>query len=686
MNPFLSNISLASSLLTLGLAVYVLRIGPRRPENVSFAAGMAIFSLMSVSRFLEYHFPSPGTWASLAFVAQIILPVPWLVFSLVFARTDPAGHLKKWRFGIAGMAVLALLLLAIFVWATLIGNESVFDRIRHWSSVFLIVCFALILANFEGTLRAGEHRQKWRIKFLVIGTGSIFLFEVFNLTYLVLFPAAEQDFSLLFPSVVLVGSGLATVSFIRHGLLDVGVAVSRDAVRNSIMLLLIGGSLVLVGGIAAAIRRFGGNFGFYLGALFVFLAAVFLALILLSSHVRQTFRMFLDRNLFRSKYDYRKEWLRLTDRLSSKLEARDLASSLADVFEEIFWINTTRLWLFDDRDEDLRMIDPGRSSAPEPVRWDAAFVRFVMEADRPVPLIDIQAGTGLLASAQGQAGLLREQGLVLLVPLALESHRIGIVGLSESRYGTSFDSEDLALINNIARQAANSFRSAQLAESIVRSKELETFHLFSTFVIHDLKNFVSMLSLVAGNLERNINNPEFQKDASASISRIAEKMTGMMARLSALAGAPVLSRKPTDVNDLVRAVVEEMRDAIRSRVLIGVEELPPVNLDSEQIKNVVRNLVKNADEASDGGGEIRLETAMRDGKACVSVSDEGCGIPEEYMENELFKLFSTTKSDGFGIGLFQSRRIVEQHGGTIDVESEVGKGSTFRIWLPAAGE
>jgi hypothetical protein len=277
---------------------------------------------------------------------------------------------------------------------------------------------------------------------------------------------------------------------------------------------------------------------------------------------------------------------------------------------------------------------------------------------------------------------LKENGVSLLVPLLLGKRLVGILGLSRSRYGASFDPEDLALIRTIAKQAAGCFMSAQLSERILRSKELETFHLFSTFVIHDLKNFVSMLSLIARNMGNNFNNPVFQRDAMTSISRIAEKMQRMMVRLSSLSEAPLCNKAETDVNGMIRELMEEMKETIPSRVVAEYGELPRIKVDPEQMKNVIRNLLMNADEATSDGGEIRLSTDAVDGNITITVSDNGCGIPREYMEKELFALFSTTKSDGLGIGLYQSKRIVESHGGRIKVESEVGRGSTFRVLLP----
>ncbi len=686
MIDLLSDVALASFLLALGLSGYALRVNPRKMETVCFAAGMAVFAFISLARFMEYHAAEPGLWRSLAYAGRVVLPAAWLLFSVIFARSDSSGHLARWRAAIGATWVVSAALLGAFAWTSLRGDARSLETVEYWTSIFLVIAFTAILANFESTLRSGEHRQRWRIKFLVIGLGSIFVFKLVNLAYVLVFPLAEHDFSLVVPSVILAGSGVAAFSFFRHSLLDVGVAVSRDVVRNSIIVALVGASLVLVGIIAAAIRTFGGDFGFYLVGLFVFLALVFLALVLLSTHVRKTVRMFIDRHFFRSKYDYRKEWLRLTGRLSAKLEARELAASLARAFSEIFWIDRMHLWLFEDRDGGLRLIFPGDDAAGDAVRWDPVLVRCVTGDDRPVLPAALREAAGLPDAARQQAALLDERGIAVLVPLALESQPIGIIGLPASRYGASFDSEDLALIHTIARQAASSFRSAQLAESIVRSKELETFHLFSTFVIHDLKNFVSMLSLVARNMETNINNPEFQRDARETIARTADKMKRMMARLSALSGAPALARMRTDVNALVADVVDEMRAAVRARLTTEYGKLPPVDLDPGQMKNVLRNLVKNADEAAAKEGDIRVSTVLRDGAVAIAVADNGCGIPREYMQKDLFRLFATTKSDGFGIGLFQARRIVELHGGRIEVESEVGKGSTFRICLPAESE
>ena len=110
--------------------------------------------------------------------------------------------------------------------------------------------------------------------------------------------------------------------------------------------------------------------------------------------------------------------------------------------------------------------------------------------------------------------------------------------------------------------------------------------------------------------------------------------------------------------------------------------LPKVVIDREQLQNVVTNLLLNARDAVGRGGQIRVETSQCDGRAVLSVADNGCGMSPEFVRDSLFRPFQTTKKKGLGIGMFQSKIIVEAHRGNIQVESEPGKGTKFGVMLP----
>ncbi len=142
------------------------------------------------------------------------------------------------------------------------------------------------------------------------------------------------------------------------------------------------------------------------------------------------------------------------------------------------------------------------------------------------------------------------------------------------------------------------------------------------------------------------------------------------------------------LNDIVRETLELLRPELENRGQMIEENLarrlPSAPLDAAQIKQVLVNLIKNAMQAMTKGGQLTIQTGQSgsgsDG-VWVSISDSGCGIPPE-QQNRIFEPFYTTKKKGSGLGLMIVHRIVREHGGLIKVESQVGKGTTFRIWLP----
>jgi putative PEP-CTERM system histidine kinase len=246
------------------------------------------------------------------------------------------------------------------------------------------------------------------------------------------------------------------------------------------------------------------------------------------------------------------------------------------------------------------------------------------------------------------------------------------------------DDEDLDLLKTISKQAAKSLLNAQLLQQLVASKELESFHAFSTFLLHDLKNFVSMLSLLVDNMGRNFDNPVFRQDALNNLSQTVNKMKRLMERLRALAQQPPPALEAVDLSRLGRSVLEELKPSLRARVVFDPwQDVPAVRADPAQLRQVLINLVLNAEEAVDGRGEIRVSTRVDNGAVVCAVSDNGRGIPRDFLEERLFKPFATTKSGGFGVGLYQCKTIVEAHGGRVSADSRVGEGTTLWFSLPA---
>lgn len=680
--PYLSLLG-ASACVILG--IFVVSRNPRNTANIAFAFGMTALAVMEAAKFLWELFPSVAVEVAAERIrlgGELLLPVAWLLFS---TRTIQSASRRSAWSRRTGLALVALL--STFFFLTLVSGSSVSTEIAgkgldYWLSVFLILSLTAVLGNFEATLRSADHAGRWKLKFLFLGIGAILAVRIFIHSQRLLFPASPLAYQEIVTTVVVIGCALVAFSLLRHQLLDVNVFVSRYFAYNSFAVIAVGIYLLAVGVTAGAVREFGGSFSSYGGILFVLLSVLLLITALLSTTVRKRVQIFINRNFYRSRYDYQKEWLEFTENLSSKLDARDIFGAIRELFSVTLWTEGTRLWLCDEREGEF--IEVGRPGGPDavPARWDPAIVLWLKERGYPVAIEDPESEVSADAFVVDRQKV-GWHGISVLVPLITADHLVGVLGCAKSRSGRSYDREDFDLMNTAARQAANSFLIARLSERLVRAKEMEAFHAFSAFVLHDMKNFVSMLSLVVQNADRNLDNPEFRKDAMRSISQTVEKMTRMMERLAALAREPGLAADPVDLNGLVREVAAQMKGAVRSRVVEEFDGLVPVVADAAGIRKVITNLIMNAEEATAAGvGEIRLSTCTKDGKAVFAVSDNGCGMTPEFVSQSLFKPFATTKSHGFGIGLYQVKRIVEAHQGMIEVDSAVGRGTTVRVLLP----
>jgi hypothetical protein len=278
-----------------------------------------------------------------------------------------------------------------------------------------------------------------------------------------------------------------------------------------------------------------------------------------------------------------------------------------------------------------------------------------------------------------QEGYFTENGIQFLVPLfgseGLEA--VLVLGRPVNR-NEQYLYEDYDLMKTLARQAASALLNNRLSEQLARSRELEVMGRVSAFIIHDLKNLVYTLSLTVDNGREHIADPEFQNDLLDTLSNTVNRMKVLISRLKNLPEKRSLELEGVNL----RRLAADTAAMVPGNAAISVNGADtPAEVDREEIQKVVMNLLVNALEATDGKGPVAVEVGTGS-SPFIRVSDAGCGIPEEFLRSQLFSPFKTTKKKGLGIGLYQCRQIVEAHGGRIDVESTVGKGTAFTVWLP----
>lgn len=234
----------------------------------------------------------------------------------------------------------------------------------------------------------------------------------------------------------------------------------------------------------------------------------------------------------------------------------------------------------------------------------------------------------------------------------------------------------------------------QLRDQIAREAENRQFQSFlrlSAILTHDLKNAIEVVSLTVTNMERHYDNQEFRVDAMATLRGATENLRTLVSRLSnpvtTLSGEHKRP-KPADLVPMLKRVISATAEPTHGQHLIRV--MLPESLfalvDGERMNKVVENLIINALEAmGEKNGTLTIEAGeTADGKPFFSVSDTGEGMSSRFIKDRLFRPFATTKRRGVGLGLYTCREVVQANGGSIEVDSNEGVGTTFRVVLPSA--
>lgn len=274
-------------------------------------------------------------------------------------------------------------------------------------------------------------------------------------------------------------------------------------------------------------------------------------------------------------------------------------------------------------------------------------------------------------------------GIVLVVPLIFRGKVAGLAFLGPGLKTRVFTPAQTDLVSIIAALAASALANLKLSDELSEMRQLEGMARISSFMVHDLKNLAQSLSLLVDNAEENITNVLYQRDFITSLRQTARSMKELSHRVRDVTGAS--SRKQLmDLRFLCKTVIGEFRKSRPRAGIVLRGEAVFCLLEGEEFRKVLVNILQNALDAVGDKGLILVETGMRKGQAWVSIADSGCGMDPDFIRDELFRPFRTTKKTGMGIGLYQCRQIVESLGGVITAASESGRGSTFSIYLPAS--
>jgi putative PEP-CTERM system histidine kinase len=692
-----SESTLAFIAAALGAALSVAAVARNRRSGAAwwFALGMLGLSLDSVLTGICLSiadFQELARWQEWGLILKAFLIAIWLAFAVTYSRGDASESFRRWRILIAIALLVPVTALLGFrgdlvdvwtrpnspnIWVSLLPAGKIVN-------VGILVGTVLVLMNLERTFRSAVGTMQWRIKFLVLGLAVIFGARIYTRCLALVYSGHNNSLGQVEAIALLIGCVLLGVGYFRSGFREIDVYPSRVVLHTSITVLLVGGYLFVIGVLAQLVAYYGGASSFQFQAFLVLVAIALLAVLLLSEKIRQRIRQFVSRHFSRPQYDFRSVWTKFTQSTSSAIDDPTLCAASAELISETFNVLSVEVWLFDEEKRKLHLeasTSRARGTESDDMIEFAAEDQGITLMWRAFDLEKIKEPWGQILR-QASNTQFTEGGNRIVVPLLASDRYLGLIMLADRVNGIPYTVEELELLECIGDQVASSLLNLRLAEEIMLGKELEAFQTISTFFVHDLKNAASTLKLTLQNLPVHFDDPAFRQDTLRSIGTTTDRINQIIERLGALGSKLELRLSPVDLNLLVEQVIENVNGVPGVEFAKELKPLPQMMADSEQLRSVVTNLLLNARDAVGEHGRIEVRTSTQDGCAALSVSDDGCGMTTSFLRESLFRPFKTTKKKGLGIGMFQTKMIIEAHHGSIRVKSDVGKGTTFQVLLP----
>lgn len=564
-----------------------------------------------------------------------------------------------------------------FLPAELARLAGEFDALLHL--LFTVGALMLVHNLYAGASAQARAALRWPAAGLAIAW--IFDLNLYTLAYL------GGDL----PTEIAALRGLATVALAL--LMAVTATEGRDELRfrpsrkvtfQTFSLLIIGVYLVAMVAISQWLSLAGGDFARLMELGFLTMASAAALLLLPSRRLRRWLRVMLAKHFFQHRYDYREEWLRFTRTIgNSGTDAPPLGERAVQAVADIAEC-PAGLLLAPGDDGELTLA--ARWNWPEidvPARaLERPAIAFFEREGWIADLDDVRSGKAPAAERElVPHWLLEHPRAWALVPLIHYERLVGMVVLARPAYARQFDWEDFDLLRVVGQQLASYLAENASQSALVEAGRFDDFHRRIAFVMHDIKNLASQLSLLARNAELHAEKKEFRDDMLVTLRNSADKLNALIARLSRYGGA-VETLGEVAAGDVVRSTLR--RFAGQPQVMLARCDEVTITADAESLEQVLVHLIQNGIDASSEGSPVILSLANEGLYARFEVFDSGCGMAPDFVRTKLFKPFVSTKNGGFGIGAFEARELVKAMRGRLEVESREGLGSHFTVRIPAA--
>ncbi|HYG46600.1 MAG TPA: XrtA/PEP-CTERM system histidine kinase PrsK [Allosphingosinicella sp.] len=663
-----------AALLYGALALWQLRRWNEDRGNRRLVAAFAVTSAWAI--FIALQGPH-SLGAGLAEAARNFAFLGFM-YAIVSRAADERGErgVKLVYTVVAGVIGLQLTLAGVIPSSA--GNAVLHEALVSTAQVIGLTIAAGSLILVHNLYGQAAHESRWGIRLPMIALAGMWAYDLHLYTVGWLTRGPVDDLYAMRGAILSLLVPLFALASRRNSAWR--MQLSRAATFQSLSLIAILGYLILMMTASRALEVVGGNWVRIGQVGLVFAITVAAVILLPSGRMRAWSRVIVAKHFFEHRYDYREEWLRFTRTVGGDAPLGErIIKAIADIAEspsglllvpEGGRLSVAARWNW-------------RDDLPEASAEDAELIRLLETSGH---VLDFTGLGSARLKTQGPglrvpASLAALEAVWAGVPLIHGDRLVGLVLLEHPLVRRPLDWEDFDLFRTVGIQAASYLAEARTQDALADARRFDEFNRRFAFIIHDIKNLVSQLSLVIRNAERHADNPEFREDMIATLHSSVKKMNDLLARLHR--GGSNVEAEPVRAIPLRQAVaaVAEVKRRVHPVEVEGSTAVAAV-ADPVRLEQALAHLVQNAIDASPSGSPVRIRCGARGNDAVVEIIDRGEGMSADFIRTRLFQPFASTKESGFGVGAFEARSLVAAMGGRIEVDSREGEGSRFTILLP----
>jgi signal transduction histidine kinase len=689
--------SIIAALAYFFIGIFVFLQRKTNPVNRSFA-----LMLLSVAAWnMEWAglFAAPSAefayvWGNIFRLGLLFIPPTFLHFTLNFAFSSKIPPRSR--------IILLIFYLVSLIWVFFNWSRSFHGHIfaTPWGynfksgplySFFILQFILAVFLSFYNMIRGylisdTYHRHRMKYFFLAIGTS----FALGPVNFL---PKFGVEIYPIGNIVITIGLFIAAYSVVQHRLMDVSVFMAKGlSYLLSLAILAVPFFFVII----FLEEHFFHEIQIIFALVLIMLGA---ASILLFGFFKVRIDRTMSHIVLKDKYNYHQILKDFSRRLVTIVDLDRLLNLLADTIEKSMGVKKISVFLLDP-EKDLFRPRLVRGSTPgEPIKISQAAIQFLQDRKEAILRVELD-WFEKKAMVEELKSILRRCETEVFLPLIFMDRMIGFINLGPKAEGQIYYPEDLNLLYPLGNQVAIAIENSNLYDSLKKSQTLirraDRLSSLGTLVAslaHEIRNPLVSIKTFTQLLPERIEDVEFRDYFLKVASGEIDRLTGLINELLGFARPAEPRLEGEDIHNLIdKMEVLIATEARKKDVALHknyAPDLPQVRIDAEQIKQVLLNILLNAIQAIRGEGEIWIETRTvqvprEEGTepfVQVEIRDTGVGIPQENLER-IFDPFFSTRPEGNGLGLAISHQIVHDHRGFITVESEVGKGSSFKVHLP----